>query len=153
MGFRDDLGMRIATSNGAGLVALLYEGLIENMKEIMSNMNDKETIVERLDNSRDILSHLMATLGEDDELTLNTKNIYLYVNRLMTEGYNNNSIQKYEEVIKVITPLWEAWNELSLTDTSKTVEAPKPSVVAGMTYGRNNMSEYVTGNVKDWDKG
>lgn len=156
MGFRDDVGVRVATANGAQLVALLYEGLIENLTEIdeiLKSQKEVSLLDERLENSREILSHLMATLGENNETTLATKSLYMYVNSLMTEGYNKKSREKFEEAKKVLIPVWEAWIEVGkkLEEENSTVD--KPSVVAGMTYGKNNISEYVQGSVKDWDKG
>lgn len=157
MSVREDAGIRVATSNGPGLVALLYEGLIENLEEISLRISDSkeyELVNERLENSREILAHLMATLGNDNEISDNTKSIYMYVNSLMTDGYNKKDKSKFLEAIIVLKPLLEAWREVSEIEKSKEDSSiKKPSVVAGMTYGKNNISEYVQGSVKDWDKG
>ena len=68
MSYKDNLIEKIATANSFELVALLYQALIEEVEELKiairdENKKDMDAITDRV---RDILAHLIATLGEEN---------------------------------------------------------------------------------------
>lgn len=159
MSYKDDLGVKIATYSGEQMVALAYEALIENLGEAskLIKTGNREEVSKLLDHNREIISHLTATMGEEeDEVSFTTKQIYLYVNRLMTEGYNNIRPELFEEGAKVLTPLRDGWQELAIelkkNENQNNVSSNKGQKVhAGVTYGKQDINIY--SDSKNWDKG
>ncbi len=162
MSYKDNLSIKIATYSGEQMVALAYEALIENLQDAIDaiNLEDKTVLVEKIDHNREILAHLTATMGEeDDEVSLTTKQLYLYINKLMTDAVMRYNIPAIDEAIKIIIPLRDGWKELSLKlmelesqkMQSNQSKSEKTSVYTGMTYGKSDVCVY--SDSKDWEKG
>lgn len=160
MSFRDDLTVKLATYTGEQMVALAYDAMIENLEDAKRAItsNDKQTLNEKVDHNREIIAHLTATLGEeDDEISITTKQLYIYINKLITDGVMRSSIEPFDEAIKIILPLRDGWKELSqklMALESQKVPSAKTSknnVYTGITYGKEDISIY--SDSKDWEKG
>lgn len=162
MSYRDDLAVKLATYTGEQMVALAYEAMIENLEDAKCAMdaNDKQTLNDKIDHNREILAHLTATMGEDeDDISLTTKQLYLYINKLMTDGIMRNHNESFDEAIKIVIPLKDGWKELSKklqnieSQKISTVNnnSQKSNVYTGITYGKRDISIY--SDSKEWDKG
>ena len=162
MSYKDELAVKIATYSGEQMVALAYEALIENLQDAKEaiNLKEKDILNEKINHNREILAHLTATLGiEEDEVSLTTKQLYLYINKLMTDGVMRYNIAAIDEAIKIIIPLRDGWRELSLKlmelesqkMQSNQSKSEKASVYTGMTYGKSDVSIY--SDSKNWEKG
>lgn len=161
---KEYLANRVANANDAQLVAIIHEGFIDTVKSSIEHIENKNK--EKLNNStnktREILAELLATLKGNSEIANNLKSIYIYLNKLITEAEIKQDKAKLEEAIKVITPLYEAWQELGEkeeagidNDNSQATETPTktPSIVAGMTYGKGQLNDYVINDEDRWEKG
>lgn len=154
---KEYLSNRIANANDAELVVIVYEGLIDTLEEAMDDI--KVGAYNKLNSSvqkcREILAELLSTLEGDTEVANNLKNIYFYVNQLITEAENKKDIEKLQLAIKVITPIYEGWRELGEREGSQAIEqsSEAPKIVAGMTYGKGQLNDYVVSGEKEWQKG
>ena len=162
MSYKDDLAVKIATYTGEQMVALAYEAMIENLEDAKNAIinKDLDLLNDKIDHNREIISHLTATMGEEeDDVSLTTKQLYIYINKLMTDSVIRKDTQILDEAIKIIIPLRDGWRELSKQlQELEAQKAPsiqsksaRPNVYAGMTYGKNDISIY--SDSKDWDKG
>ncbi|MBM7615406.1 flagellar export chaperone FliS [Alkaliphilus hydrothermalis] len=145
---------RITTANGPQLVALLYEELINSLMEATGAMEEgkNEGIQEALARGRDILAELLSTLEGDSEIAKNLRSLYLYVNRLMTEADNYKSGQKLQEAIKVLTPLYEGWRQLGEEQVESSLQKCSGRVT-GLTYGKNQLNDFINHDEDKWKKG
>lgn len=130
-----ELEKRISTTNEAGLIAILFERLIENFNKCILTIKDKEydKIYEINNNSRDILAELLFQFSGDDELSLSLREINLYINKIITEGEYEKDPSLFETCIRIVTPICEGFQELEITE--------KPKAVTGLTYGKNTLRE------------
>ena len=158
---KEYLANRIANANDAQLVAIMYEGFMSTVKsgiEYIEN-KDKEKLNESINKTREILAELLATVEGDSEIASNLKSIYIYLNKLVTEAEIKQDKTKLEEAIGVITPPYEAWQELGEKGELETEDAQidtpikTPSIVAGMTYGKGQLNDYVINDEDRWEKG
>lgn len=140
---------RVATANDAQLVVILYEGLIEGLEEAANNIDNTIVLSGAVSNVRYILAELLVTLKGGSEFAINCRSIYLFINRLITDGFNKKSMERFIEAKRVITPIYEGWKELSERDEASTHNT---AVVAGLTYGKNQVNTYV-GELNQWNKG
>lgn len=133
---KEELEKRIANSNEAGLVVILYEGLMDNFNKSIEAIERKDysTLNSVNNNSRDILNELIITLQGDYPIVSDLKAIYFFVNSLITDGENKRDISAYEKAIKIIKPLYEGFGELE--------KAGDPKVVAGISYGKLGTKDY-----------
>lgn len=155
MSVKDYLSNRVATANDAELVAILFEGLIETLQEGMTSIesNDDVKLDYCIDKSKDILAELLSTLVGDSEIANNLRSLYVYVNKLMTEAHIKKDATKLQGAIKVVTPLHEAWKELAQKEFEKGVDTQGPAIVAGVTYGKGQLKDYVMNDDERWKKG
>lgn len=80
--------------------------------------------------------------------------MYIFLNKLIIEGVLEKSVEKLEKAIKIVTPLDEAWGELGAKEAAAMIENSKgPAIVAGVTYGKGQLNDYVLNNESRWDKG
>ncbi len=161
---KEYLANRVANANHAQLVAIMYEGLMATIKsgiEYIEN-GSKEKLNSSVNKVREILGELLATLEGDSEIANSLRSVYIYLNKIVTEAELKQDKGKLEEAIKVINPLYEAWQELgekdeAEIDSSSQVAAARstnrPAIVAGMTYGKGQLNDYVINDGDRWEKG
>ena len=132
----NELKKRISTTNEAGLIAILFERLIDNFKNCISAIEeeDYDKITDLNNNSRAILTELTVQFSGNDEISSTLRELYLFINKTMTEGEIKKDISSFETNIKVIMPILEGFKELEVRE--------KPKAVAGLTYGKDNLGEY-----------
>lgn len=160
---KEYLANRIANANDAQLVAIIHEGFMSTVKSGIEHIENgnKEGLNDSINKVREILAQLLATTEGDSEIANNLRSIYVYLNKLVTEAEIKRDKTKLEEAIKVITPIYEAWQELGekevagTDDDSQTASTPAktPSIVAGMTYGKGQLNDYVINDNDRWKKG
>ncbi len=132
-----ELERKIATTNDWGLIAMLFNRLVDNFKKSISLIKDQDYgKVEELNNhSRAILTELLVQFSGDDEISLSLREVNLYINKLMTEGEIKRDPSIYESCVKIIAPLSEGFRELELKE--------KPKAVTGLTYGKDHLDEHI----------
>lgn len=159
---KEYLANRVANANDAQLVAIIYEGFIDTIKSGIEHIEsgNREKLNSSVNKVREILAELLATLQGDSEMANNLRAIYVYLNKLVTEAELKQDKEKLEEAIKVITPLYEAWQELGEKEDVEirgsqvaTPSVSRPAIVAGMTYGKGQLNDYVINDEDRWQKG
>ena len=140
-----ELEKRILSTNDAGLIAILYEALIDNFNKSIDfiEKGDFQKLNEIINHSRDILTELLVQFNGSDELSKDITEINLYLNRLITEGEYEKNPNVYKDCIKIVNPILEGFKELEIKGDPKTV--------AGLTYGKNNLDEYSLQNNKTFE--
>ena len=131
-----EIEKRISTTNEAGLVTILYEALIDNFKDSIKAINgiDYNELNYINNNSRAILAELLATLQGDSDIANNLREIYISLNKIITEAERQKDNTSFEMAIKIIEPLHSGFVEIEMEIA--------PKVVTGMTYGKTNLDEY-----------
>ena len=150
MSYKDNLIEKIATANSFELVALLYQALIDEVEELKiairdENKKDMDAITDRV---RDILAHLIATLGEENtEFKEKSIELYLYINETVGECYLDKKTEKLDDVIKVFIKLRDAW-----TSASGNVFEKKNNlnISNAVTYGKKDIN--ISGSMNDFGK-
>ena len=136
-----ELEKRISTTNEAGLIAILFERLIDNFNKCILVIDEKDDnkISSINNNSRNILAELLVQFSGNDEISSDLREINFYINKLMTEGQYEKDSSVFETCIKIIRPICEGFQELEVKE--------KPKAVAGLTYGKGNLGEHnIKGN-------
>lgn len=131
-----ELEKRISTTNTAGLIAMLFERLIENFNscKVAIDNNNNEELNEIINHSRAILTEFLVQFSESDEISLTLREVNVYINKLMTEGQIKKDKSIFDICIDVLTPVCQGFQELETKE--------KPKAVTGITYGKNDLNEY-----------
>ncbi|QZY54293.1 flagellar export chaperone FliS [Crassaminicella profunda] len=149
------LASRIATANDAGLVAILYEGLMDEIKEaiVCIDNQNKASFEKAIEKGKNILAELVITLKGDSEISKNLRSLYIYVNHLITLGQLNREKKKLQEAIHVLMPLYDGWKQLEQHEFEKREKSSRPQIMTGATYGKGQLNDYVMNHENQWGRG
>lgn len=135
--------LKITQANKTQLIVILYEMLLSYLEEAQeAHKNaDRAGFREAIRKARGCLKELTASLHFEYEPAMNLLQLYLYANREMAMADIRNSMEELEHVRMIITKLHAAYQEISSQDTSEPVMANIQTVYAGLTYGKNDLTE------------
>ncbi|WMM24554.1 flagellar protein FliS [Tissierella sp. MB52-C2] len=136
------LEKKILSANNWGLLALLHEGLMERFEDAGNAIveGNYTTLNELINNARDIISELLITFREKDELSTNLRSLYLFTNKLITEGEIKKDSSNFKKAINIINPIYLGFKGLESREDA--------NIVSGLTYGKEELSEYITKSTK-----
>ena len=134
MSYADHLSKRyqetsVNTASGERLVVLLYEGAIQSLKKAIAGINDKnlEAKHEAVDRALGIIQHLQSTLDmkRGGQIAADLDRLYTYMTSRILDGSSKLEVAPLQEVVKLLTPLLEAWEEVAKrkNETSVTAKA------------------------------
>jgi len=97
------------------LLILLFEGAVRLLQEGRRHLasRDYESWAEQSNRVRRILSELIIALDNsvDTELCEALRSLYIYIQRLVTEGGIEEDMDKIQEAIDLLTQLGSSWKE------------------------------------------
>lgn len=142
---QEKLAEKIENASEAELVVMMLEGLDGEFDRGISAVEakDEEMLKAAVDKARAILTELLATLWGDSEVAISTRQLYMYINKLVTDTGNRSVKEPLEEAKKVLKPMLEGWQHLAKNPSLAEAPAAQkgPSIVAGMTYGKGTLNE------------
>ena len=142
---KQEYTLRITQANKTQLITILYEMVllyIDEAEEALDadNRMEYKSAIRKI---RGCMNELTASLNFDYELAQNLLQLYLYVNRELVKASSHNDRENLEHVRKVIDQLHKAYVEIESQDTSGPVMGNTQTVYAGLTYGRNTLTENI----------
>ena len=98
------------------LVSMLYKGALDRMNQAKGYIAAKNYAKkgEAISRAMAIISSLRADLDfeKGGEVSQNLDALYEYMNRRLFEASRENSIEKVNEVINLLKPIAEAWEQM-----------------------------------------
>lgn len=142
---KQEYTLRISQANKTQLITILYEMVllyIDEAEEALDTGNRMEykSAIRKI---RGCMDELTASLNFDYELAQNLLQLYLYVNRELVKASTHNDRENLEHVRKVIDQLHKAYQQIETQDKSGPVMGNTQTVYAGLTYGRNTLTENI----------
>lgn len=135
--------LKITNANKTGLVVILYEMLLIYLEEA-TNAHEKEDIAAfrlGIKRARACLHELMSSLHYEYAISGNLLQLYNFADRQMTKADIRNSADELTAVKAMMEKLHAAYEEVSAQDASAPLMENTQSVYAGLTYGRNQLTE------------
>lgn len=138
--------LRIAQANSTEMVAILYEMVLVYIEEGAQAhaLQDRGAFREAVRKIRGCLYELLRSLNPEYEPAPAILQLLLYCIRRLAIGELKNDIQPLLEIKKVAEPLREAFGQLAQQNTGGPVMGNSQTVYAGLTYGRNTLTENMT---------
>lgn len=138
--------LRISQANSTELVVILYEMLLCYLDESKAalNIGDEGEFKEAVRKSRGCLNELMLSLNMEYEISKQLLQLYIFcIKRLARAEYKKDGTM-LEEICKVIKPLHNAYHEVAVQNTQGPVMNNSQRIYAGLTYGRDTLTEDMT---------
>ncbi len=142
---KQEYTLRITQANKTQMITILYEMVllyIDEAEEALDGGNKVEykSAIRKI---RGCMNELVASLNFDYELAHNLMQLYLYVSKELVKASSHYDRENLEHVRLVIGQLHQAYKELERQDKSAPVMGNTQTVYAGLTYGRNTLTENI----------
>ena len=143
---KQEFTLKITQANKTELIQILYELLLVYTGEAKEAhaRQERAGFREGIRKARGCINELLASLHFEYELAMNFMQLYLYMNRELARAEVRNATEPLAEVEKIVGKLHAAYEKLSDMDTSGPVMSNVQTVYAGLTYGRNSLTENLT---------
>lgn len=140
---KQEYTLRISSANKTELVEILYEMLLDYAKEAGDAVadGDEAKIKEAIRKARGCTSELMGSIVPGNELAEKLMSLYKYVARELALGDIRRDKKNFDNIRIVIEPLKDAYLEIMKKDDSGPVMTNTQTVVAGLTYSKNDINE------------
>jgi len=136
---------RIVQSNATGIIVVLYDMMLLDLKrgiEILEkDKADYKAANEELRHATQVLEHLKDALNFKYEISPNLFSLYDFCQRQISQTMYKATTEGAREAEKILSSLGESFRKVAEADKSAPVMQNTESVVAGMTYGRNDINE------------
>lgn len=138
--------LKITQANKSQLVVILYEMLLAYVDEAEQahKKEDRDGFKSSVRKARGCLNELTASLHLEYELARNLLQLYLYANRQLAVAEGRNRVEELSNVKTVMVKLCDAYKQVSRQDTTGPIMANTQTVYAGLTYGKNTLTENLT---------
>lgn len=143
---KEDITPKVLNLTPLQLVIFTYELIISDINSVINE--DVEDKIKVLENARELLSTLVEALDMEQEISVNLLELYIYVNKLISQSIFKIGIDKEDEtkeILKeaeeILIKLHSAWIEIEKEDTTKIED--NNHIIAGLTYENGKLSEYV----------
>ena len=140
--------LKIASSNGLGLISILYDIYEEYETDALDNFEagQVDEAIVALKKCATVVSHLQKELNFEYKVSGNLYALYDYVQRNVSKSIYKANSEGLIEAKKVMDELGDAFEQIAKEDTSAPLMRNTQSVVAGITYGKGSLNESILGN-------
>lgn len=144
---KQEYALKITQANKTQLIVILYEMLLGYVTDAKKayEANDKAEFREGIKRARGCVMELMDSLHFEYDIAGNILQLYLYVNRELAGADVKKTTEPLDHILIVVQGLREAYLEVSKQDNSQPIMSNTQSIYAGLTYGRNNLKENLSG--------
>ena len=132
--------LRITQANSTQLVVILYEMLLQYLSDGEQAAEDRQ-FLEAVHSARGCINELLNSLHREYSPAGELSRLYLYCIRRLAQCEVRGDRSGLEEVRKVIEPLCDAYRQIQDQNPSGPVMNNSQTVYAGLTYGRNQLTE------------
>ncbi|MCR4567854.1 MAG: flagellar protein FliS [Pseudobutyrivibrio sp.] len=140
--------LRIASSNGCGLISVLYDIYEEYETDALDNFEagQVEEAIQALKRCSQVVNHLQKDLNFEYKVSSNLYALYDYVQRNVAKSIYKADTEGLLEAKKVMDELGDAFEQIAKEDSSAPIMQNTQHVMAGMTYGKASLNESLMGN-------
>ncbi|MBR5637380.1 MAG: flagellar protein FliS [Pseudobutyrivibrio sp.] len=140
--------LKIASSNGCGLISILYDIYEEYEKDALDNFaaGNADDAVAALRRCAEVVDHLQKDLNFEYKVSSNLYALYDYVKRNVSKSIYKANPEGLLEAKRVMDELGNAFDQLAKKDSSAPIMRNTQYVRAGVTYGREALNESLMGN-------
>ena len=132
--------LRITQANSTQLIVILYEMTLQYLADGEQAVDDAG-LVEAVHRAMGCIKELLNSLHREYSPAGELSRLYLFCLRRLAVCEVRRDRTILEEIRKVIAPLCDAYRQIQDQDTSGPVMNNSQTVYAGLTYGRNQLTE------------
>ena len=125
------------------MIVIIYDIVFAYIEDAKQSYvaGDHEGFKNALRKAQRAVDELIHALNFQYEVSKNLYSLYVFSKETMAKAIVKNSTDELEDVLAVLKDLYEAFMEASKQDHSLPLMQNTQQVYAGMTYGKNDLTE------------
>lgn len=138
-----DFTRRVSQSNRSGLVVIIYEIIFEYLNEAKDSLKSDhyQEFKNALQKAGRGIDELIQSLDFRYELSKELYPLYVFAKESIAKAVVKKNSDEIDAAYEVLKNLYEAFLEAAKQDHSNPLMQNTQRVYAGMTYGRNHLTE------------
>ncbi len=138
--------LRISQANPTEMIVILYEMMLCYLEEAEEALKSdaKDMFKEGIRKSRGCLNELMTSLNMEYAPASELLQLYVFCLKRLANAEVKKNAQALDEIKRIIQPLHDAYQHIASQNTQGPVMNNSQTVYAGLTYGRNTLTENMT---------
>lgn len=134
---------RISQANPTEMVVILYDMTLQYLADAseLAEGGDFGVYQENVRRAGKCVSELTRSLRPEYEPAGSLRKLYMYCIRRLAQAEIRRHGELLREVAGIITPLRDAYRQIAPQNTAGPVMRNTQAVYAGLTYGRNTLTE------------
>ncbi len=138
-----DFTRKITQSNRTGLVVVIYEIIFEYFADAKNSLesDDYQEFKNALHKAGRGIDELIQSLDFRYEISKNLYSLYVFAKELVEKAIVKKKTDEIDAANRILTSLYEGFLEAAKQDHSAPLMKNTQQIYAGMTYGRNHLTE------------
>ncbi len=134
---------RVSQANPTEMAVILYEMTLQYLSDAKdaAEREDRGEYRENVRRARNCIGELLQSLNLQYEPAGALRQLYLYCVRRLSQAEARCHPELLQEVAGIITPLCDAYRQIAPQNTAGPVMKNTQTVYAGLTYGKNTLTE------------
>lgn len=143
---KKEYAMRIAQANNVQMIIISYE-IIETYLNDAYEAVDTDSYRENVNRANRCIEEMIYNLHYEYDFAKNLKELYLYMKRRLRQAVWDDDKEVITEVRGLVSGLKESYIQVEDQDSSVSLMQNTQSVMAGITYGRNQILDEVSPDI------
>ena len=141
---KKQFAMRISQANNVQMILISYEIIDTYLLEAKQTNVGTDDYVISIDKAKRCIEEMMNNLHYEYDIAKDLKQLYLYMKKRLRQAICEKDVDAIDEVRKMIKDLHDSYESIADTDDSGPMMQNTQTVVAGMTYGKNQILQEST---------
>ena len=131
------------------MITILYEMVLDYIAEAEEYLDGGDTkgFTEGIIRASSCIDELIRSLNLEYELARNLFGLYLFEKKQLIRASGKLDKEILVHVKKTFRAFFETYKKIENMDNEKAIMQNVPRVYAGLTYGRNSLSESLSGDI------
>lgn len=140
---KQDFTRRLSQCNKGEMIVIIYDIYFAYTKEAKEFYKGKEheEFKNSIKKAQNTLDELMYSLDFKYPLAKSLKELYVYCKMELSKALYENKLDRVDSANHIMEKLYDGFKEAAKEDKSAPLMCNAHKVVAGMTYGRNDLTE------------
>ena len=146
---KKQFAMRIPQANNVQMIMISYEIIDAYLVDAKMTAAGSGEYVLSLDKAKRCIEEMMNNLHYEYDIAKDLKQLYLYMKKRLRQAICDRDTDAIDEVRKMIKELHDSYESIADQDDSEPMMKNAQSVVAGMTYGRNQTLDEASADISN----
>lgn len=140
---KQDFTRRLSQCNKGQMIVIIYDIFFAYAQDIRDSYEKKEDELfrESVRKAQKTVAELQSALDFSYPIATELRDLYVCVKKLLAETMYKRDLEALDNAERIMKPLYEGFVEAAKQDTSEPLMKNTQKVYAGMTYGRQNLTE------------